>query len=344
MSEMNLESYPPVFRQQSESPHVQDQAQAQSSDLDDIAKESIQEYDPIPLIDLQCLNLDELGEACKHWGLFRLVNHGIPLTLLRQLQDHSKKIFSLSFESKEALVISSPMSYFWGTPALTPSGDSLSRGPQNINWVEGFNVPLGQLSQFQAEDPTIDSFRLLLEEYGRHLARIASTIFQAMVNTLNLNPEQSKSYLSESTGFIRVYRYPQCFVANETWGMEAHTDSSVLSILNQEQVGGFEHFKDDKWFQIEPIPDTLILNLGDMLQAISNDEYKSVKHRVKPNKYGERYSICYFVFPAEGSVIQSSKYKPFTYSDFQAQVQQDIKTIGFKVGLERFRFKQNGSG
>ncbi|KAF2285636.1 hypothetical protein GH714_006106 [Hevea brasiliensis] len=306
MSEMNLESYPPVFRQQSESPHVQAQAQAQSSDLDDIAKESIQEYDPIPFIDLQCLNLDELGEACKHWGLFRLVNHGIPLTLLRQLQDHSKKIFSLSFESKEALVISSPMSYFWGTPALTPSGDSLSRGPQNINWVEGFNVPLGQLSQFQAEDPTIDSFRI---------HRIYSR-----------------------------YRYPQCFVANETWGMEAHTDSSVLSILNQEQVGGFEHFKDDKWFQIEPIPDTLILNLGDMLQAISNDEYKSVKHRVKPNKYGERYSICYFVFPAEGSVIQSSKYKPFTYSDFQAQVQQDIKTIGFKVGLERFRFKQNGLG
>ncbi|KAJ9154045.1 hypothetical protein P3X46_027423 [Hevea brasiliensis] len=122
--------------------------------------------------------------------------------------------------------------------------------------------------------------------------------------------------------------------------MEAHTDSSVLSIMNQEQVGGFELLKDDKWLQVEPIPDALILNLGDMMQAISNDGYKSVKHRVKPNKYGERYSICYFVFPAEGSVIQSPKYKPFTYSDFQAQVQQDIKTMGFKIGLDRFKFKQ----
>ncbi|XP_021606516.1 gibberellin 2-beta-dioxygenase 8 isoform X1 [Manihot esculenta] len=336
MAAMNLESYPPVFRQQSTSPEVQ-----AHSHSDDVAKEFIQEFHSIPVVDLQCLNLDKLAEACKNWGLFRLVNHGIPLTLLRQLQDHSKKIFSLSFESKKALVISSPMSYFWGTPALTPSGDSLSRGSQNINWVEGFNVPVSQLSQFQARDPTLDSFRILLEEYGRHLTRIATTIFDAMAKTLNLNPEQSKTYLSESTGSIRVYRYPRCSSANETFGMEAHTDSSVLSILNQEQVGGFELLKDDKWLQIEPIPETLVLNLGDMLQAISNDEYKSVKHRVKPNKYGERYSICYFVFPSEGSVIQSSKYKPFTYNDFRAQVQQDIRTMGFKVGLDRFKFKQS---
>jgi len=67
-----------------------------------------------------------------------------------------------------------------------------------------------------------------------------------------------------------------------------------------------------------------------------------VKHRVKVNKEKERFSICYFVFPAEGSVIQSSKYRPFTYSDFQAQVQQDVKTLGFKVGLERFKFKVAG--
>ncbi|KAJ6302750.1 hypothetical protein OIU77_016773 [Salix suchowensis] len=115
---------------------------------------------------------------------------------------------------------------------------------------------------------------------------------------LHLDPELSKTYMSESTGFV---------------------------------------LKDDNWLQVKPIPDTLIFNLGDMMQAISDDKYKSVKHRVKLNKEKERFSICYFVFPAEGSVIQSSKYRPFTYSDFQAQVQQDVKTLGFKVGLERFR-------
>ncbi|KDP20331.1 hypothetical protein JCGZ_06417 [Jatropha curcas] len=332
---MNLESYPPVFRQQNtENP--------QSTDLECInldnctIKEEIQEFGPVPVIDLQSLNLDNLEEACRNWGLIRLVNHGIPLTLLTQLQEQSKKIFSFSFESKQS-IISNPLSYFWGTPALTPSGTALEKAPKNMNWVEGFNVPLSQISQFQAGDPTLESFRLLLEEYGRHLTRIATTVFEAMVKKLNLNPEQLKPYLSESSGLIRVYRYPPCSIADETLGMEAHTDSSVLSILNQDQGEGLELLKDDKWLHIDPIPSTLILNLGDMMQAISNDEYKSVTHRVKTNKDTERFSICYFVFPGEGSVIQSSRYKPFTYSDFQAQVQQDIKTIGCKIGLDRFK-------
>lgn len=70
---------------------------------------------------------------------------------------------------------------------------------------------------------------------------------------------------------------------------------------------------------------------------MSNGEYKSVKHRVKLNKHEERISICYFVFPSENQLIQSSKYKPFTYSDFRAQVQEDIRTTGFKVGLDKFK-------
>jgi isopenicillin N synthase-like dioxygenase len=62
-----------------------------------------------------------------------------------------------------------------------------------------------------------------------------------------------------------------------------------------------------------------------------------VKHRVRLNEHRDRISIGYFVFPKEDSVIQSANYKPFTYGDFQAQVHQDVKTLGFKVGLERFK-------
>ena len=122
-----------------------------------------QDQDPVPVIDLQCLNHDKskLEEACNYWGLFRLVNHGIPLTLLSQLQDQAKQLFSLPFESKQASCNSSPSaaSYFWGTPALTPSGAALTSGPQNINLVEGFVMNLGHLSQFQPQLPELESFR-----------------------------------------------------------------------------------------------------------------------------------------------------------------------------------------
>lgn len=72
-------------------------------------------------------------------------------------------------------------------------------------------------------------------------------------------------------------------------------------------------------------------------QAISDDEYKSVKHRVRLNKHKERLSIGYFVFPDDDRLIHSQRYKPFSYSDFRAQIQQDLETVGYKVGLQRFR-------
>lgn len=324
MADLNIASYPPLFRQP-----------IQSIDPDDSIKE-ISDSDYLPLIDLECLNLDTLDDACKDWGLFRLVNHGVPITLLNQLEDHARKLFSLSFESKKAVFVN-PISYFWGTPALTASGEALSRGPQNVNWVEGFNVPLSQLSQFQDDDPAKETFRHLLEKYGMHLDRLATTIYKAMAKNLGLDPEQSNCYLSESTGLVRVYRYPHCFSPDHVWGMDVHTDSSVFSILNQDEVGGLQFFKDDKWLHVIPISNTLVVNLGDMMQAMSNDEYKSVKHRVKVNKHEERISICYFVFPEDDGMIRSSRYKPFTYNDFRAQVQQDLRKLGFKVGLERFK-------
>ncbi|KAF3453970.1 hypothetical protein FNV43_RR04412 [Rhamnella rubrinervis] len=332
---MNFESYPPPFRQPPQNSYSENYTTSHTST-------ALQDSDFIPTIDLQCLNqLDnKLEDACKNWGLFRLVNHGVPPTLLSQLQDHAKKLFSLSFESKQAL-FTSPLSYFWGTPALSPSGTALLKRSQDINWVEGLNVPLGQLSQIQPQDFTLASFRVLLEEYRKHLARVARALFDSMLKNLNLDTIESKSNLSESNGSLRVYRYPYYSNADSAWGMDVHTDSSVLSILNQDEVGGLEVLKDDQWFTVKPIPNTLIVNLGDMMQAISDDEYKSVKHRVKVNKYKERLSICYFVFPEEGSVIRSLKYKPFTYSDFQAQVQQDIKTLGHKVGLDRFKLITN---
>ncbi|XP_061374763.1 gibberellin 2-beta-dioxygenase 8-like [Gastrolobium bilobum] len=326
----NLESYPPILRH----PHHH----YQPPNPDPVNNnDPIQDPDPVPVIDLQCLDQDKnkFDEACKDWGLFRLVNHGVPLTLLKQLQDLAKELFSMSFESKQDACTASPVAYFWGTPALTPSGTALTG---DINLVEGFNVPLSQLSHFHSQLATLESIRLLLMDYGTHLSRIASTLFEAMVKKLDLNMKPSNSYLSKNTGMVRIYRYPHCCDTNVGWGMEAHTDSSVLSILNQDdEVSGLQVLKDDQWLTVKPISNTLIVNLGDMMQAISNDIYKSVSHRVKVDNHKERISICYFVFPDEDVVIESSKYKPFTYNEFRAQVQQDVKVLGYKVGLARFQ-------
>ncbi|BAT88337.1 hypothetical protein VIGAN_05180000 [Vigna angularis var. angularis] len=332
----NLESYPPVLR------HLDPQQHPSPPPPNSDPDEEFQDPDPVPIIDLECLDHEKLEEACENWGLFRLVNHGVPLTLLKELQEVAKELFSLSFEAKENACSDSPVTYFWGTPALTPSGTALTRSPQNMNWVEGFDVPLSQLSNFNPQLPTLESVRVLVMEYEKHLSRIGRRLFEAMAKNLELNMKSTKEYLAEKSGMMRVYRYPNLPDTNVGWGMEAHTDSSVMSILNQgDEVGGLQLLKHHQWLNVKPIPDTLVVNLGDMMQAISNDRYKSVTHRVRINKHKERISLCYFVFPGEEVVIESSKYKPFTYNEFRAQVQEDLKALGHKVGLPRFQHSHN---
>ncbi|XP_042487721.1 gibberellin 2-beta-dioxygenase 8-like [Macadamia integrifolia] len=327
MSGQDISSYPPHFVQTSDSEPVGRVSNSSSPIIDD--------WDPLPCIDFQQLDPEEIGKACRDWGMFRLVNHGIPVELYAELQEQAKKLLSLPFETKQAQ-LQSPMSYFWGTPALTPNGETLSQGVEIVYRMEGIFVLLNPLSQMSGEDPMLKSFRNLLEEYGKHMGRLARFLFEALGKNVGMDPESSQPYLSEATGLIRIYRYLQCPEVNKVEGLNAHTDSSVLSILNQDEVGGLQIFRDDKWIEIKPIANTLVVNVGDMLQAMSNDEYKSATHRVM-NKQKERISVCYFVFPADEGVIQSTKYKPFTYKEFEGHVQQDLKTIGVKVGLQRFR-------
>ncbi|KAI3673465.1 hypothetical protein L6452_39584 [Arctium lappa] len=92
------------------------------------------------------------------WGIFWLINHGIPSNLLSELHEHTFKVFGLEFETKQNLFASIPtseISYFWGTATLTPVGDALYKGSnreddfKKHNWVEGLNVPLNRSEQVQ---------------------------------------------------------------------------------------------------------------------------------------------------------------------------------------------------
>lgn len=155
------ESYPPIFRQPNR-PLCYNQKQDLCND------EVVTGPGTLPVIDFQCINEEKLHEACADWGVFRLVNHGIPTSLMNQLLETSKQVFNYSFESKQRLFSCSPVTYFWGTPALNSKGLALQQ-PQNINWMEGFNVPLSQLSSHthtdkddKDDDPLSTSFRYFL--------------------------------------------------------------------------------------------------------------------------------------------------------------------------------------
>ncbi|KAK8339040.1 hypothetical protein V6Z11_A08G008400 [Gossypium hirsutum] len=191
------------------------------------------------------------------------------------------------------------------------------------------------MTQIPDQARNLFSLSSFIDEHGRHQARLARTMYESMAKNHSLDSRLSESFLSELTRFIRVHQYPQIPKGNQAWEVGVRTDSTVLSILNQEQLGGLQVFKDNKWIPVKPMADSLIINLGDMMQAITNNLYTS--HRVRVKKQEDRISINYFVFPQFDCTIQSSKYNPFTYKSFEAQAQKEIETLGFKVGLDNFK-------
>lgn len=156
-----IESYPPAFRRV-----INDGALSATAEIEPVL---VQDKDiDIPVIDFECLDKEILTEACRDWGIFRLKNHGVPLALTSKLQEISESLLSLPFENKQKLfaAVNSPLSYFWGTPALNRLGDALKRGAQasNVSMVEGFNVPLSKLTvstscDDDARHSELESFR-----------------------------------------------------------------------------------------------------------------------------------------------------------------------------------------
>lgn len=153
----NTESYPPEFRPLMSDPTEPEKAVEpvleRSKDID------------IPVIDLECLDMEKLREACKNWGIFHLEKTGIPSTLMLEVKEITESLLSLPFEEKRKLFgDNSPLSYYWGTRTVSPSGKAVERAPQESSGhlFEGINVPLASLSHLlslSCSDAKLESFR-----------------------------------------------------------------------------------------------------------------------------------------------------------------------------------------
>lgn len=106
-------------------------------------------------------------------------------------------------------------------------------------------------------------------------------------------------------------------------GLGAHTDLQTFTLLLQDAVGGLQVLTNEgQWIKVPPIKDTFVLNIGDFLQRLSNDRFKSTVHRVFNVAPVERYSMPFFfgfnfnekcgVLPSCVSVENPAKYEPIT--------------------------------
>lgn len=219
----------------------------------------------LPTVDLEgeeCSLTEQLVAACRDPGVFWLVNHGVPCDLTARLFGLARGLLELEAAKKSWLP-----GYFCGTPALA------ALPVKELNWLEGLHVEAADssLSSPDAADGEADGalaeFREAVSgEYVAHMARIARKLFDALARgELGLGEEQRASYLTERGCIFRAYRYPASGAGRRHLGMEAHTDSSVLSILNQDMVGGLQVLYGGRWRGVRPLEGALVVNVGDML-------------------------------------------------------------------------------
>ncbi|MCL7034402.1 hypothetical protein MKW94_018434 [Papaver nudicaule] len=305
--------------------------------------------DQLPLIDIRSLTgvgsstflekqkcKKQIIEASKQWGFFQVVNHGISNELLKKMNDEQMKLFRQPYEEKSSSNNFLSNTYRSGTP--TPMNQ--------FSWSEAFHIPLSDIRSGNPQNLNNNTLRSTIEKFAETLSELALKIAEVLAENVGSDAKGLAGYFaencSEETCYLRLNRYPPCPISSDkVFGLMPHTDSDFLTILYQDQVGGLQLVKDNKWVTVKPNPQYLIINIGDLFQAWSNDIYKSVEHRVMINNKFERFSAAYFLCPSHDTVIRSKAgpplYKKFSFGEFREQVQEDVRKLGRKVGLPRFR-------
>ncbi|GLJ26767.1 hypothetical protein SUGI_0521770 [Cryptomeria japonica] len=301
-----------------------------------------------PLLDLQLLRSPQSSsqcaqniiKACSEWGIFQAINHGVSLDLIQQMHTQTNTLFSLPFEVKKNTLSREMFPYMWGTP--------IGVEVKNCNWMESFLISphsynFQAAASFDGIQPTdLSLLSLTLQEYGRAMSKLGCELLGVLSSEMGLSPSYYSDCFSTADSFIKLNRYLTCTRPEAVYGLEPHTDSGLLTIIHQDQVGGLEILREGNWIGIKPRADALVINVGDLLQAWSNDVCKSVEHRVFVNCNEERVSLAYFLNPFDDTYVLSPNqsgchYRGFTTKEFRAQVKEDVKLTGSKIGLPHFR-------
>ena len=186
----------------------------------------------------------------------------------------------------------------------------------------------------------------MLQEYGSKMEDLSKKILKAVLMSLGDGIENKfhDSEFSKCHGYFRINNYsaPDS-MEDQVEGLGMHTDMSCITILYQDEIGGLQvRSNEGQWIDIIPAEGTLVVNIGDMLQAWSNDKLRSSEHRVVLKQPVNRFSLAFFwcfeddkVTLAPDEVVGEGNkriYKPFVCLDY----------LKFRENNERGRFEKVG--
>ncbi|RAL39518.1 hypothetical protein DM860_003051 [Cuscuta australis] len=256
----------------------------------------------LPIINLEKLNTQEraatmaqIHDACQNFGFFEVVDHGISVELLDRVEKLTKEHYKKSMEERFKEMVASR------------GLDAVQNEINDLDWESTFflkHLPSSNISQVPDLE---DDYRRVMKEFADELEKLAEKLLDLLCENLGLEKGYLKKafYGSKGPNFgTKVSSYPPCPNPDLIKGLRAHTDAGGIILLFQDdKVSGLQLLKDDQWIDVPPMHHSIVINLGDQIEVITNGKYKSVMHRVIAQTDGNRMSIASFYNPGNDAVI-----------------------------------------
>ncbi len=306
----------------------------------------------IPSIDIgaglnkpECLH--QLSVACEQWGIFELTGHGVSERLRKELFETLAAFFVLPPTTKRKL--SRTADNFWGyyDRELTKN---------HVDAKEIFDMGANASALGQVPWPgDLPAFESVLKRWASVVEVLARDLLNALCLTLGKPTDTLDAAFGQShTSFLRLNHYPPETqrarageLTNHDLGIHPHTDAGGLTVLAHDGVPGLQVAQAGAWHTVVAEPDSLIINIGDMLQVWSNDRFKAPEHRVLASKDRPRYSAAYFYNPAYETVCRPleddtalHRYRPVSWREFRDQrAAGDYADVGEEVQISWYRVR-----
>ncbi|XP_020107929.1 probable 2-oxoglutarate-dependent dioxygenase At3g111800 isoform X2 [Ananas comosus] len=284
----------------------------------------------IPVIDLSMLGrcsqtVRAVSDACREWGFFQVVNHGVSAELMRRARAVWKGFFHQPMDVKQRYA-NSPKTYEgYGSRLGIEKGAIL-------DWGDYYFLHFRPLTLMSHEKwPSLPpSLRATTDEYGRELTRLCGRVMRILSEGLGLEEGRlGAAFGGEEVGVcMRVNFYSKCPQPELTLGLSSHSDPGGITVLLvDDRVKGLQVRKDGAWVTVQPIADAFIVNVGDQIQVLSNAVYRSVEHRVLVSATDERLSMAFFYNPRSDLPLapvpelvtpdRPALYQPMTFDEYR---------------------------
>lgn len=281
----------------------------------------------IPIVDLQgSLDADapaaqqrarELFEALSQIGFAYIAGHNVAPATREAAFAASRDFHASTLAQKQSLAINAFHRGYMGMASstiVTSTVAKVTRPNMSESLMLMHELPPddpGLLAGLPMQGPNqwpdwLPGFKPAMLAYVREVDALGRHIVRLIALALGLPATALDHHFDHPTTFLRALHYPpQPPAEDEQIGSAPHTDYGIITLLAQDDSGGLQvRPRGGDWIEAPPIPDTYVLNVGDMLQRWTNGRLVSTPHRVINRSGGDRYSLPYFLDPSMDTLIE----------------------------------------